>query len=106
MYGSNPCRNLASPPFEAESYINQNIQAADWIATLIGRLMAYRTLPQQYADHEHMDRIFGSRVQALEAGCVFDKRVKKPQRLLRPTAQNAAIDPNNPFAVLATLKLQ
>lgn len=31
MYGATPARHLLSPPFEVESYINQNIQAADWI---------------------------------------------------------------------------
>jgi hypothetical protein len=29
MYGDKPARHLLSPPFEVESYINQNIQAAD-----------------------------------------------------------------------------
>ena len=32
MFGENPARRLLSPPFEVESYINQNIQAADWLS--------------------------------------------------------------------------
>lgn len=106
MYGSQPCRNLASPPFEVESYINQNIQAADWIATLIGRLFAYRTLPEQYGDHEGIDRIFGSRVQGLEAGCIFEKRIKRTGfRAPRPKPV-PKVDPNHPFAALAKLRTE
>jgi hypothetical protein len=104
MYGSKPCKNLASPPFEVESYINQNIQAADWIATLIGRLYAYRTLPDQFADHERIDRIFGSCVQSLEAGCVFDKRLKREKREPKVATPLLKVDPDHPFAALAALK--
>jgi hypothetical protein len=100
MFGSTPCRNLASPPFEVESYINQNIQAADWIATLVGRLYAYRTLPDQYADHKDMERIFGNRVLGLEAGCVFDRRRKRIKRKA-VTPPKVKIDPDHPFAALA-----
>src|SRR5689334_9295571 len=46
-----PARHMLRPPFEVESYINQNIQAADWIATIVGRLGAYEILPTEYADH-------------------------------------------------------
>lgn len=109
MYGTKPCKNLASPPFEVESYINQNIQAADWIATLIGRITAYRLLPDQYADHEGIERIFGARVQSLESGCRLEKRVRKHQpqpapRKFRPDKKKTTVDPDHPFAALATLK--
>lgn len=104
MYGAKPCRNLASPPFEVESYINQNIQAADWIATLVGRLFAYRTLPDQFADHEGIDRIFGSRVQGLEAGCIFDKRMKRKVIPARRTKPAQKLDPSHPFAALEKLR--
>jgi hypothetical protein len=44
MYDSaNPASRLLSPPFEVESYVNQNVQAADWIAAIVGRLWARRT---------------------------------------------------------------
>jgi hypothetical protein len=104
MFGKEPCKNLASPPFEVESYINQNIQAADWIATLVGRILAYRTLPDQFADHEGIDRIFGSRLQALESGCVFEKRVRRPDVRPRRLHHTAMPDPNHPFAALAKLR--
>lgn len=55
-------RNLLSPPFEVESYVNQNIQAADWIAAIVGRLAAYAALPNQYADHLNLHKYFSQRL--------------------------------------------
>jgi|HubBroStandDraft_1064217.scaffolds.fasta_scaffold00843_4 hypothetical protein len=62
MYGNKPARHLLSPPFEVESYVNQNIQAADWIASIVGRLYAYELLPTQYTDHENFKKYFWQRV--------------------------------------------
>lgn len=62
MYGTNPARHMLSPPFEVESYINQNIQAADWIAAIVGRLMAHDTFPAQYADHQNFKSYFWQRL--------------------------------------------
>lgn len=45
MFGDEPARRLLSPPFEVESYINQNMQAADWIAAIVGRLWAHEIRP-------------------------------------------------------------
>lgn len=62
MFGQDPARHLISPPFEVESYINQNIQAADWIAAIVGRLWAYEILPSDYADHLKLRNYFWDRV--------------------------------------------
>jgi hypothetical protein len=62
MFGNNPARHLLSPPFEVESYINQNIQAADWIAAIVGRLWAYELKPLEYADHESFKLYFWQRL--------------------------------------------
>jgi uncharacterized protein DUF3800 len=62
MFGQPPARHLLSPPFEVESYINQNIQAADWIAAIIGRLWASELRPAEYADHAKFKRYFWLRV--------------------------------------------
>jgi hypothetical protein len=62
MYGNDPARHMISPPFEVESYINQNIQAADWVAAIIGRLWSYEVLPDQYADHELFKTYFWDRL--------------------------------------------
>jgi hypothetical protein len=61
----NPARRLLSPPFEVESYVNQNIQAADWIAAIVGRLWAREMLPAQYADHDAFKAYFWNRLHAV-----------------------------------------
>jgi hypothetical protein len=58
----NPAKTMLSPPFEVESYINQNIQAADWIAAIVGRLWAHRLLPAEYTDHVNFERYFWTRL--------------------------------------------
>ena len=64
MYGKNPAHHLVSPPFEVESYLDQTMQAADWIAAIVGRLWAHESLPDHYADHGkfrayYWDRLHG-----------------------------------------------
>lgn len=95
MFGRQPCLNLASPPFEVESYLNQNIQAADWIATLIGRLKAYEVAPEQYPDYEYIHRLFSTQVA---------DATKQSRLELRPKRDEAKIV-DGPFAALANLKL-
>lgn len=53
------------PPFEVESHLYQTIQAADWIATLVGRQQAFRIAQNDYRDWEWSDRLYGARVSAL-----------------------------------------
>ena len=65
MFGNNPARRLSSPPFEVESYLNQNIQAADWIAALIDGMWAYRLEPEEFADHEIFETYFAERIHRL-----------------------------------------
>lgn len=65
MFGSSPARFLLEPPFEVESHLYQTVQAADWIATLIGRIEAHRARPAEYADWEWAERLFGEQVQKL-----------------------------------------
>jgi hypothetical protein len=62
MFGEVPATHLLSPPFEVESYINQNIQAADWVAAIIGRLWAYELRPLEYADHLDFRKYFWQRL--------------------------------------------
>jgi hypothetical protein len=65
MYGATPASHMLSPPFEVESYINQNIQAADWLCAIIGRLWAHETRPDQYADHEKFRGYFWDRLHQI-----------------------------------------
>ena len=65
MFGANaPARCLIEPPFQVESHLYQTIQAADWIATIVGRLMALNVEPNQYADWEWAERYFGQRLRS------------------------------------------
>ena len=49
MYGNEPRRrHLIEPPFHLESHRYQTLQAADWIAGLVGRLGAIWTAPKAY----------------------------------------------------------
>jgi hypothetical protein len=77
MFGRNPARRLSSPPFEVESYVNQNIQAADWIATIIGRIQAYEMLPSEFADHEPYWRFFSDRVTRVSTHSSMFRRRKE-----------------------------
>lgn len=65
MYGHRPAYHLLCPPFEVKSYINQNIQAADWIAAIVGRLWAGEVLPAQYRDHDKLRTYFWQRLHQL-----------------------------------------
>lgn len=61
----NPARCLLEPPFQVESHLYQTIQAADWIATLVGRLQAHSCEPHQYADWEWAEHYFGRSIKNL-----------------------------------------
>lgn len=85
MFGSNnPARCLIEPPFEVESHMYQTIQAADWIATLVGRIHAYALEPTQYADWEWAERLYGSRVRSLASHSAI-WRPAQAQRKLKLT---------------------
>lgn len=59
MYNAdNPKKCLVEPPFQAESHRYQTLQAADWIAALVGRVEAYRILPSQYGEYSPLSKIF------------------------------------------------
>lgn len=62
MFGSEPARSLIEPPFQVESHLYQTIQAADWIATIVGRLFAYRVRPDEFRDWEWAETRFGQRI--------------------------------------------
>lgn len=63
MYRANdPYRRLIEPPFSLESHRYQTIQAADWIAGLVGRVTAHAADPVAYADHKIFADYFGGRL--------------------------------------------
>lgn len=82
MFGGE-ARCLIEPPFQVESHLYQTVQAADWVAALIGRIEAHRTNPAEYADWEWADRIYGEKVQKLSTH----------SKLWRPRSAIAAAGP-------------
>lgn len=80
MYGQNPTRRLLCPPFEVESYLNQSMQAADWIAAIIGRIWAYELQPTEFADHQKTRSYFWSRVHSLATHSTVDRRKRRRMR--------------------------
>jgi hypothetical protein len=65
MFGAEAARCLIEPPFQVESHLYQTIQAADWIATLFGRLHAHTVAPNQYGDWEWAETYFGRELRGL-----------------------------------------
>ncbi len=68
MFGSDRAKHLISTPFEVESYLNQNIQAADWIAALVGRLWNYKLEPEEFGNYEPYSRYFWARIHEAAVG--------------------------------------
>ncbi len=62
MYGKEKRGHLIEPPFHLESYRYQTIQAADWIAGLVGRLGAIWQDPVAYPENEVFRRYFEPRL--------------------------------------------
>ena len=71
MFGAHPAKSLIEPPFHVESHLYQTIQAADWVATIVGRALAYRASPTQYTDWAWADRIFTAKVEPFSTHSVF-----------------------------------
>jgi len=74
MFGNEPARRMSSPPFEVESYLNQNIQAADWIATITGRLWNYRLDGDGFENYALYQDYFWSRIHAVATHSTVLKR--------------------------------
>ena len=65
MYGgAQPMRHLIEPPFQIESHRYQTMQAADWLAGLVGRLGAAWAEPDQYQENEIFRKYFEARLNA------------------------------------------
>ena len=58
-----PRRSLIELPFQVESHRYQTIQAADWVAALVGRIAATWTKPEQYMDWQPFRTYFEARLK-------------------------------------------
>jgi len=96
MFGSEPARNLIEPPFQVESHLYQTIQAADWLATWIGRLMAHRVLPSQYGGWNWAETHIGTKVDAYSTHSSLWKQ--------RPPAQQTVVVTSKTVAVVQTTR--
>lgn len=66
MYGTiERRRHLIEPPFHLESHRYQTVQAADWIAGLIGRLGAIWADPEAYPENDVFRRCFEHRLNRI-----------------------------------------
>ena len=67
MYGGDePRRQLIEPPLQLESHRYQTLQAADWIAGLVGRLGAIWTEPDAWPENVVFRRYFESRLTRVQ----------------------------------------
>ena len=67
MYGGEePSRQLIEPPFQLESHRYQTIQAADWIAGLVGRLGTIWKEPEAWPENVVFRRYFEHRLTKLQ----------------------------------------
>ena len=66
MYGKTERRrHLIEIPFQVESRRYQTLQAADWIAGLVGRLGAIWAEPVTYAENDVFRRYFEQRLNRI-----------------------------------------
>ena len=67
MYGGDePRRQLIEPPFQLESHRYQTLQAADWIAGLVGRLGAIWKEPEVWPENIIFRRYFEHRLTRVQ----------------------------------------
>lgn len=83
MFGAQPCRQIVSPPFEVESHLDQNMQCADWIATIVGRIWAYRLDMTGFSSQKPYDDYFWDRLGRVSHQSKIEKRADIPRRPTR-----------------------
>ena len=67
MYGGDyPRRALIEPPLHLESHRYQTVQAANWVAALVGRWGAYWVDPAVWPETEVFERYYGERLRAVQ----------------------------------------
>lgn len=76
MYGAQPTRRLLSPPFEVESYLNQTIQSADWVASIVGRLWNYKLDQVDFQAYAPYEKYFWDRLHAVATHSTVLRRPK------------------------------
>jgi hypothetical protein len=85
MFGRTPAKKLVSPPFEVKIYLNQNIQAADWMAAIINRLWCFELQPEQYTEYSKFKDYFWARVHGITTHSTVVKR--QPFKIYPPSTK-------------------
>jgi hypothetical protein len=57
-------KSLVEPLFHAESELYQTLQFADWVASVVGKIYAYNTRPNQYSENKPFKTYFEERLKA------------------------------------------
>jgi hypothetical protein len=73
MFGVDPTPQLIEPPFEVESHLYQTVQAADWVAAILGHLWAYRLKPKEYPDLAVFEKFFGRLVDGTSSHSTVER---------------------------------
>ena len=63
--GPQPRRTLIEPPFQLESHRYQTLQAADWVAGLVGRLGTHWVDPEGFPENEMFRKYFQYRLHSV-----------------------------------------
>jgi hypothetical protein len=63
MFGEQRCPTMLEPPVQAESYLFQTLQCADWICGLVGRVASFEVQPVQYPDFDWTQKYFVTRLK-------------------------------------------
>jgi hypothetical protein len=92
MFGNNPTWQLSSPPFQVESYLNQNIQAADWIATLVGRLWNFKLDPSGFAGYAPYEKYYWTRIHSAATHSTVMERPKRTTALAVEVATEIVVE--------------
>lgn len=65
MFGNNGAKRLIEPPLQVESHLYQTVQAADWIAALLTRHMAYELNANEFGDFEWASKTYGLQISKI-----------------------------------------
>jgi len=77
MHGQDPVRRLVQAPFQAESHLYPTLQAADWIASIVGAFWKHKAMPREFDDHLWAERYFESRIASTLADYSSVKLLKR-----------------------------
>jgi hypothetical protein len=73
MFGTDKCFHLVEPPFQVESHLYQNMQCADWLCGLLGRLLVCQC-STEFPEFEVFEKYFKDRISAVTTNSSLRRR--------------------------------